>query len=105
MVLFEYSDVWVTGKSKMAAINRKYIDNVVYLSLFTRLLRDSSGYPHIFEVQQHGGTIVDTLRCRRNRLFIYYLIVHEAQTNIAYTKHGATQCTYRQTENIEHTYK
>ena len=38
-------------------------------------------------------------------LFIYYLIVHEAQTNIAYIKHGATQCTYRQTEHIEHTYK
>ena len=56
------SNVGVTGESKMAAINRKYIHNVLYLSLHVRQQRDSNCYPHIVGVPQHGGTIVNTLR-------------------------------------------
>ena len=41
------SDVRVTGESKMAVINRKYIWNDEYLSLYTLQQRDSNGCPHI----------------------------------------------------------
>ena len=58
------SDIRVTGKSKMAATNRKYIYNVLYLSLYMRKQRDSNGYPLISGVQQHGRTSVITLRRR-----------------------------------------
>ena len=45
LILF---DVGVTGKSKMAAINRKCICNVLYLSLYMRQQRDSDGYTSTF---------------------------------------------------------
>ena len=52
----------VTGKLKMAAIYRKYICNVLYLSWYMRQQPDSDGYAHIFGVQQHAVSTVTTLR-------------------------------------------
>jgi hypothetical protein len=49
------SDIGVTGISEMAAINRKYICKILYLSMYMRQQRDSNGY-HIYRVRLYGGT-------------------------------------------------
>ena len=53
-LLWILSDVGATGKSKMAAINRKYICNVVYLS------RSFTG-THVYVAQAESSWVVDTV--------------------------------------------
>ena len=54
------SDVWAYYESKLAAINRKLIENNVYLSWYTWSQRNSNGYTHIVGVGQYDYTIAKT---------------------------------------------
>ena len=56
------SEVRVCRKSKMAAINRKWIGNNVYLSSYTRQQRNSNSYTHVFRVRLHDQTTAETAR-------------------------------------------
>ena len=60
-LLWIVSDVVVNSNSKMAAITRKYICNVLSLSSYKRHQRISNGYTHNFEVQQYNWTSANTL--------------------------------------------
>jgi len=47
---------------KMAAINQKYVGK----RNISASIHDSNGHTHIFEVEKHDGTNVNTVRCRGN---------------------------------------
>ena len=54
-------DIGVSGSSMLDAITGSGYGITHYLSFCTRQKRNSKGYTHIFEVHQHGRTIVWTL--------------------------------------------
>ena len=60
-LLWLLSDVGVTGKSKMAAINRKYLLQCPMSQLVYEIPRRFKRLPHIFVVQYYGGTSANTL--------------------------------------------
>ena len=53
---------------KMAAIQEECMKNVS-LSLYTRKQRDSNDQTRIFVVDEHNGTDVNNVRCRRESQF------------------------------------